>query len=150
MKRIDNIIFVILIFCFVICGFWLYQLYQYKPPQMTVAKKILQTRSISTLEAPTPKPLVDLPSDRNIFKSPWKAEEIDTTVVEETTTLQKPHLSTICWVDEIPLAIINGEMLSKGDEDSKSQFQVENITRDRVGIRFIRNGEYVWLTLGDE
>jgi hypothetical protein len=117
---------------------------------MAVAKKILQTPSIAKLAAPTPQPLIDLPSDRNIFKSPWKAEDMEHVVVEETTTFQTPHLSTICWIDELPLAIINDEILTKGDKDPKSQFQVENITRDKVGIRFTRNGEYVWLTLGDE
>jgi hypothetical protein len=150
MKRIDNIIFLILIFCFVICGFWLYQLYQYKPPQMAVAKKIIQTSNIAKLEAPTPQPLVALPDDRDIFALPWTAEDMASAVVEDTTIWQQPHLSTICWIDELPLAIINDEILTEGDKDPSSQFRVETITRDRVGVRFIRNGEYVWLTLGDD
>jgi hypothetical protein len=150
MKRIDNIIFVILIFCLSICGFWLYQLSQYKLPQVVLEETVPHITTISTFEAPPSQQLVDLPHDRNIFKLPWTEDQMNSEIFEEVTTFQNPHLSTICWIDELPLAIINGEVLKKEDEDSKSQFRVETITRDKVGIRFIGNGEYLWLTLGTE
>ena len=149
MNKIYNIIFVILGFCFAICGFFVYQLSQYKLPEMTLEKTIPKGQSTKAPEPPPAVPLVDLPSDRNIFKSPWTEEEISGFVALNTPP-PKPHLSTICWSYELPLAIINGEILSEGDEDSESQFLVENITRDRAGIRFIGNGEHIWLTLGDE
>ena len=126
----------------------MYRLFQYKLPETASKKTTPQGKTALPPESPPSQPLVDLPGDRNIFKSPWKEE--DGKVVEETTTLQKPHLSTICWSDELPLVIINGEILAKGDEDSKSQFRVETITHDKVGIRFIGNGEYVWLTFSAE
>ena len=126
----------------------MYRLFQYKLPETASEKTTPQGKTALTPESPPSQPLFDLPGDRNIFKSPWKEE--DGKVVEETTTLQKPHLSTICWSDELPLAVIDGEILTKGDEDSKFQFRVETIARDGVGIRFISDGEYVWLTSGDE
>ncbi|HIE25994.1 TPA: hypothetical protein EYP66_01755 [Candidatus Poribacteria bacterium] len=128
----------------------MYQLSQYQPPQIASGKAIPRGKAVTTPEPLISQPLVDLPSDRNIFKSTWKEEEGSNVVEKTTTTLQKPILSTICWSDELSLAIINGEILAEGDEDSKSQFRVETITRDKVGIRFISGGKYVWLTLGAE
>jgi len=127
----------------------LYQLFQYKLPQITSAKTIPQIQAVTAPEPPSNQPLFDLPSNRDIFKLPsWTEEESE--IVEATITLPKPHLSTICWLDKSPLAIINGEILAKGNKDSKFQFRVDTITRDKVGIRFMGNGEYEWLTLSTE
>jgi len=109
---------------------------------MASGKTISPSKANTNLpKSPSYQALVDLPNDRNIFKSPWKEDN----KAVETATLQKPHLSTICWSDKLSLAIINGEILTEKEKDSKFQFKVETITHDKVGIRFIGHGEYVWL-----
>ena len=91
---------------------------------------------------------VEPPSGRDVFKLPWQEENKEP--LPPPSVQPAPTLSTICWSDDLPLAIINGEILTKGDKDSESQFRVETITRDKVGVRFIGDGKYVWLILSDE
>jgi hypothetical protein len=103
--------------------------------------------------------VVELTFGRNIFKSPHfsppriKSElqkPVSPKVVPKTTLEEKLKLSTIFWSQESPTAIINDEILTEGEEDSKLQFEVEKITRERVGIRFLDDRRFVWLKIETE
>ena len=109
----------------------------YSKPELVISEK----------EKDTPV-TVESPSGRDVFKLPWQEENEEP--IPPPSVQLAPTLSTISWSDDLPLAIINGEILTKGDEDSESQFRVETITYDKVGIRFIGDGKYVWLILSDE
>ncbi len=143
--RVENTMFIILGLCLLICLLFWRQL----PPSPELSPPGSHTtapRSIYGPPSPPPKDpfvTVELPSGRDVFKLPWTEDK-------EPVSRSAPTLSTIFWNDHLPLAIIKGEILKKGDKDSKSQFRVETITRDKVRIRFIADGKEEWLTPGTE
>ena len=161
--KVEDIIFIILIFCFLICGLFWFQLSQfdkpstvvglYRPSSSSPTEKVGMTHASSLLsekEKDTPV-TVELPRGRYVFNLPWQEDSEETVSAPSTKTTTTPNLSTICWNDYFPLAIINGEILTEEDADSESQFRVETITCDKVRIRLISGDEkYVWLTLGSD
>jgi hypothetical protein len=148
--KIENAMFIILIFCLLICALFWRQLSQFNklpttPPSPPIQPPPPPTEDGIKRDIPT----VELPGGRDVFKLPWQNGDKEPTpapIVRPTLTLS----TIIFWNSQSPLAIINGEILTKGDKDSKSQFRVDTITRDKVGIRFIDDGTYVWLTPGAE
>lgn len=164
MRRIDNLIFVVLAVCILICVFLESQLSEYKLSQVTQKKVEQQNQTSSLPEPPPSESIVVLPDKRNIFKfsqfkssrrelsKPQKEQpiEVSKSKRDERNALPKPELSTIVWNNQFSIVVINGEILARGDKDSKSRFRVETITQDRVRIRFVDNRKFVWLKIGNK
>ena len=138
--------FIILGLCLLICLLFWRQLPPFPEFELSTGGTPKTPPIIYGPPSPPPKDpfiTVELPSGRDVFKLPWKE-------YKEPVSRSTPTLSTIFWNDHLPLAIINDKILKKGDKDSKSQFRVETITRDKVRIRFIADGKEEWLTPGTE
>ena len=152
--RVENIILLILIFCLVICILFWRQLSQFnKPPGVEVTRRVAPTPPqeegvTSGKEIDALMITGEMLRGRDVFKLPW--QEVDKVDVPISSVKLNPILSTICWNEKIPLAIIDGEILAKGDSDAKSQFRVESIMSDKVKVKFLDSGKDVWLLPGAE
>lgn len=173
--KAENIIFVILILSVLICALFWHQLSHFDQlnisTQLSTVELNLESRLPFVSEESTlseEKEAVSTESrqaeaarydGRDVFKLPWREEKkTDAPATKPSQSrVKRPelYLSTICWSeapegdDYSPLAVINGEILGKGNKDSKSQFRVEVIKRDKVRISF-NNGEFFWLTIDED
>ena len=148
MRHIENLIFVVLIFCiFIGARFW-YQVSRIAPPQSAPAAVAAPPKTSETLPlvlSILQLPPISLPTNRDIFQLPWRKE--DNIPLPPPPEEKKPFLSTIVWSDAAPRAIINGEILALGEIDSQSQFRVESITREHVQVHRIKDKKSLRLAL---
>ena len=145
MKQTENLIFLILIVCLGACAFFWHQISQLELPQQAPMMPAEQSREAAEL-APQGLSIAQLPpvnlGARDVFKLPWKKKDSTPPPKEPV-----PILSSIVWSRTKPLAVINGEILAKGEIDSTSDFKVESITRDSVQVRRLTNEKTVLLVV---
>jgi len=151
-RQLENLVFVVLICSLLACALFLRQVSRLRPPQLPPPSPAAQSREtidkLPAILSTAQLPPMELPEDRNLFKLPWSD------VVDETPPPPPPEtpisLSTLVWSQVNPIAVINGEILTVGETDSKGEFTVEAITEASVQVRRTRNQKTVLLVPSED
>jgi hypothetical protein len=147
-RQIENLVFIILIGCLLICALFWRQVSRLQLPKQPPLSPAAQSREtiekLPSVLSAAQLASVEPPKGRDVFNPPWSDE--DKTPPKPPRPEDPIILSTIVWSQtHPPMAVINGEILSVGDTDSKSEFIVEAINRESVQVRRIKNQKTVLL-----
>jgi hypothetical protein len=146
MRRLDNLIFVIIAGLIFLCVTMEYRLAEKRLSLIPIPASPPVSENDDAIEAMIASTVSTVSIDRLPKRNPFRLP--DYLIVEEDREADEEDrlefkLTAICWSRENPLAIIDGRIFRERDEDPLGRFRVERIYPDRVMIERPGKGKKV-------